>query len=189
MLAPSWRSRQRTRPERLRRMCHRASASDQEELAWVAGRGRPQRETTKKRRLAECTSASLLGLAEAPGKQQFEPFLWGIPVDPHTSNCGWGTFPIRGWVLLPFGNATACDPRAATSNRARIKSQRIGSPRSTAPLWCLVPGGILTVPWLNFPFYQNVMHRISGVAYSVSMWAFHRAHSADAFLASVGGYS
>jgi len=54
-----------------------------------------------------------------------------------------------------------------------------------------VPGsrGILTVPWLKFPLYQNVMHRISGVAYSVSMWAFHGAHSADAFLASVGVYS
>jgi hypothetical protein len=54
-------------------MCHRASILDREESAWAAGRGRLERETTKKRRLAECTSAGLLGLAEAPGKQQFEP--------------------------------------------------------------------------------------------------------------------
>ena len=63
------------------------------------------------------------------------------------------------------------------------------APRDQPPTLVPGPRGILTVPWLKFPLYQNVMHRISGVAYSVSMWAFHRAHSADAFLASVGVYS
>jgi len=46
LLAPSW------------------SASGREESARAARRGRPERETTKKRKLAECTSAGLLGLAE-----------------------------------------------------------------------------------------------------------------------------
>ena len=74
LLAPSWRRQERTRPERLRRMCHRASASDREESAWVVGRGRPERE---RRRLARAgsTSASLLRMAEVPGKQQFKRFF------------------------------------------------------------------------------------------------------------------
>jgi hypothetical protein len=38
LLASSWRSQEHTRPERLRQMCHRASASDREESAWAAGR-------------------------------------------------------------------------------------------------------------------------------------------------------
>jgi hypothetical protein len=53
-------------------MCHPALASGREELAWAARRGRLASETIKGRRPAECTSASLLGLVEAPGKQQFE---------------------------------------------------------------------------------------------------------------------
>jgi hypothetical protein len=46
---------------------------DREESASAARRGRLERETTKERMLADCTSASFLGLAEAPSKQQFEP--------------------------------------------------------------------------------------------------------------------
>jgi hypothetical protein len=53
LLAPSW------------------SASGREESARAARRGRPERETTKKRKLAECTSAGLLGLAEHLGKCGF----------------------------------------------------------------------------------------------------------------------
>jgi hypothetical protein len=49
-------------------MCHQGLILDREESPWVAGQVPPERETTKKRRLGECTSASLLGLAEAPGK-------------------------------------------------------------------------------------------------------------------------
>jgi hypothetical protein len=56
-------------------MCHRALILDREELAWAARRRLPERETTKRRRLGEGTSASLLGLAEAPGKQQFDRFF------------------------------------------------------------------------------------------------------------------
>src|SRR5262245_2508076 len=81
LLAPSLSSPERIRPERLRRMCPQALISDREESAWAARRGRPEREITKERRLAD-TSASLLGLAEGPGKQQFEPFSGQIPVDP-----------------------------------------------------------------------------------------------------------
>src|SRR6516162_353086 len=57
LLAPSLRSRERTRPERLHRMCPPALASDREESAWVARQGRPERET---RRLGcvEYTSAT-----------------------------------------------------------------------------------------------------------------------------------
>jgi hypothetical protein len=41
-------------------MCRRALILDSEESALVVRRGRTERETAKKRRLAECTSASLL---------------------------------------------------------------------------------------------------------------------------------
>jgi hypothetical protein len=35
-------------------------------------------------------------------------------------------------------------------------------------------------------FLPNVMHDIEGIALNVSTWAFHRAHWADAYLASIG---
>src|SRR5260370_5829401 len=54
-------------------MCRLASVSGRERLAPVVGRGRPGRETTKRRRFG-CGSASLLGLANASGKKQFNRF-------------------------------------------------------------------------------------------------------------------
>jgi len=41
-LAPSLRNPERTRPRRLRRMCHPALASDREELVWVVGKDSPR---------------------------------------------------------------------------------------------------------------------------------------------------
>jgi hypothetical protein len=51
-------------------MCHLALASDQEELAWLLGKDSLREK--QEHWYVECISGSLLGLAEGPGKQQFE---------------------------------------------------------------------------------------------------------------------
>src|SRR5260370_16132637 len=89
-------------------MCRRESVSDRERLARVAGRERPGRETAKSLR-RECTSASLLGLANASGKKQLDGFSVEFRVRASKS-CAWSTFSIRlkageilsGYFSSPF---------------------------------------------------------------------------------------
>jgi hypothetical protein len=60
------------------------------------------------------------------------------------------------------------------------------APRDQPPhfgAWC---GGHLENTLAYVSFLPNFMHSTVGIALNVSIWAFHRAHWADAYLASIG---
>jgi hypothetical protein len=61
------------------------------------------------------------------------------------------------------------------------------APRDQPPhfgAWC--EGNCDRLAYVSF--LPNVLHDTAGIALNVSIWAFHRAHWADAYLASIGVY-
>jgi hypothetical protein len=67
-------------------------------------------------------------------------------------------------------------------------NRREMAPRDQPPhfgAWCQGNSGN-TLTYVSF--LPNVMHGTAGIALNVSIWAFHRAHWADAYLASIGVY-
>lgn len=67
-------------------------------------------------------------------------------------------------------------------------NRREMAPRDQPPhfgAWCRGNSGN-TLAYVSF--LPNVMHNTAGIALNVSIWAFHRAHWADAYLASIGVY-
>lgn len=67
-------------------------------------------------------------------------------------------------------------------------NRREMAPRDQPPhfgAWCQGNSGN-TLAYVSF--LPNAMHNTAGIALNVSIWAFHRAHWADAYLASIGVY-
>jgi hypothetical protein len=104
--------------------------------------------------------------------------LWQLEADEPHPELGGG---LRCTLHLPHRVSREQLPKILADLNRREMAPRDQPPHFGA--WCQ---GNLENSLAYVSFLPNVMHHTDGVALNVSIWALHRAHWADAYLASIG---
>jgi hypothetical protein len=107
--------------------------------------------------------------------------LWQLDAEQPHPELGGGLFCL---LHMPHRVSRERLPEILVDLNRREMAPRDQSPHFGA--WCQ-GNSENTLAYVSF--LPNVMHHTEGVALNVSIWALHRAHWADAYLASIGVHS